>query len=405
MTEPRDLNDANDLSHPADPADPGPNDRQVEQAIRWRLILGGHADDLAFDAGAAAATGLTDHLTEARALDTPLAYIYDREHAQRTHRQSGPGGGTGLTVPMWLTHVRALFPREAIQIMERDALTRYGLHELVTDAQVLRDAEPSEDLLRAILQFKHLMKPDVLEAARALVTEIVNRLAARLETDTRPALHGPISPRHRSPVRTFKNADWLRTIRRNLKNYDHDRQRIIADRIDFKHRQRRRSPWHITIAVDQSGSMTDSLIHAAVMAAIFARLPAIDVTLVLWDHRLVDMSQHATDPIEVLMSCQLGGGTRMLPAMQYCADRITDPQRTVFVLISDWYIWGERTECLTLARTLREAGVQGIGLSALDAHCRPVYDEQFARDLAATGWFVAAMTPKLLAEHVGRIIA
>jgi hypothetical protein len=116
---------------------------------------------------------------------------------------------------MWLTHVRALFPREAIQIMERDALTRYGLHELVTDAQVLRDAEPSEDLLRAILQFKHLMKPDVLEAARALVTEIVNRLAARLETDTRPALHGPISPRHRSPVRTFKNADWLRTIRRN----------------------------------------------------------------------------------------------------------------------------------------------------------------------------------------------
>ena len=102
---------------------------------------------------------------------------------------------------------RELFPREAIQIMERDALTRYGLHELVTDANVLREAERSEDLLRAILQFKHLMAGDVLVAARALVTEIVDRIAARLETETRAALHGPLSPRHRSPVKSFKNTD------------------------------------------------------------------------------------------------------------------------------------------------------------------------------------------------------
>lgn len=394
------------MSQPPEDPPQAPDDRQIEAAIRWRLILGGHADEqLGFDPAAAAAAGLGDHLQEARALDLPLAYIYDREHAQRMHRRTGPGGGGGLTVPLWLGHVRELFPREAVQIMERDALTRYGLHELVTDANVLREAEPSEDLLRAILQFKHLMAGDVLVAARALVTEIVDRIAARLETETRAALHGPLSPRHRSPVKSFKNADWRRTIRRNLKNYDHARQRIIADRIDFKHRQRQRSPWRIVIAVDQSGSMTDSLIHATIMSAIFARLPAIEVTLVLWDHRLVDMSQHAADPIEVLMTCQLGGGTRMLPAMQYCAERITDPHRTVFVLISDWYIWGERTECLALAKSLREAGVQGIGLSALDAACRPVADEQFARELAATGWFVAAMTPKMLAEHIGQIIA
>lgn len=390
-----------------DPPDGGPDDRRIEQAIRWRLILGQHADEsLSFDGlrglGGSALDGI---LGDAERLETPLSYIYDREHAERTHRRAGQGAGSGLSVPMWLSRVRDLFPREAVQVMERDALTRYGLHELVTDEAVLREAEPSDDLLRAILQFKHLMKGPVLEAAREIVAEVVGALAARLETECRPALYGPMSPRHRSPVRSFKNTDWTRTIKHNLKHFDRERQRLVAERIHFRHRQRRRSPWHIVVAVDQSGSMTDSLIHAAVMAAIFTRLPSVEVTLVLWDHRLVDVSSQAHDPIEVLMGCQLGGGTRMLPAMRYCADRIVDPRRALFVLISDWYVWGDRAECLALAKEMREAGTHCIGLSALDATCRPVFDERFARDLAGCGWFVAALTPRQLAAHVGEVIA
>ena len=49
--------------------------------------------------------------------------------------------------------------------------------------------------------------------------------------------------------------------------------------------------------------------------------------------------------------------------------------------------------------------VIGVGLCALDADARPVYDERFAKELAGCGWFVAAMTPKKLAEHIGKIIA
>lgn len=389
------------------PDPPPADDRRVEQAIRWRLILGQHADEnLGFERlrgrGSAALDGI---LGDAERLETPLSYIYDREHTERSHRQAGAGQGGGLSVPMWLSRVRDLFPREAAQIMERDALTRYGLHELVTDAEVLRRAEPSDDLLRAILQFKHLMKGPVLEAARELVAEVVARIAGRLETECRPALYGPMAPRRRSPVKSFKNTDWTRTIRRNLKHYDTERRRLVAERIHFKHRGRRRSPWHIVVAVDQSGSMTDSLIHAAVMAAIFTRLPAVEVTLVLWDHRLVDVSHLAHDPIEVLMGCQLGGGTRMLPAMRHCADRITDPRRTLFVLISDWFVWGDREACLTLAEEIAESGVHAIGLSALDTDCRPVCDERFARALAGCGWTVAAMTPRMLAEHVGELLA
>jgi hypothetical protein len=295
------------------------DERQIEQAMRWRLILGKFADDrLGYGrlGGAAAVQrggGLTGDgvgalLGEAMHLESPLEYIYDREHAKRMHRQAGGGGGGGLTVPAWLSRVRSLFPQEAVHVMEGDALMRYGMKELVTDAEIMRNAEPSEDLLKAILQFKHLMTGEVVEAAREVVKAVVDQLAEKLKKECQSALHGVMDPEQRPPQRTFRNTDWRKTIRRNLKNWDGERERLVVDRIFYKHRQRNRSQWRIIVAVDQSGSMTDSLIHSAVMAAIFASLPSVEVHLVLWDHRVMDVSKMASDPLEVLMSCQLGAG-------------------------------------------------------------------------------------------------
>ncbi|MCA9538361.1 MAG: hypothetical protein KC620_05705, partial [Myxococcales bacterium] len=85
-----------DPSPPAD--DDAPDARRVEQALRWRLILGAAADEqLGFDRLSAAATGdLAALLGEARAIETPLSYLYEREHEQRSHRQAAQGGGSGL---------------------------------------------------------------------------------------------------------------------------------------------------------------------------------------------------------------------------------------------------------------------------------------------------------------------
>lgn len=409
-----DRNDAPEAPAPAEGLDDlrEADSAQIEQAMRWRLILGRFSDDrlgyqrLQGGMGAEGAGGdLSGLLSEARRMEGPLEYLYDREFAKRAHRQAGAGGGGGLSIPAWLGQVRKLFPEEAVHIIEQDALSRYGMKELITDPEILRDAEPTEDLLKAILQFKHMMKGDVLEVAREVVRQVVAQLADKLLNDCGPALHGVIDPDQRPPQRTFRNTDWRKTIRRNLKNYDPEADRLVVERIFFKHRQKLKSAWNIVIAVDQSGSMTDSLIHSAVMAGIFASLPAVDVKLVLWDHRVMDVSHLVTDPLEILMGCQLGGGTQMLPAMQYCAGLVTDPTRTIFVLLSDWYIFGEQDQCLAMAHQFNEAGMTCIGLSALDGECRPIYDEGFARQLAGCGWFVAALTPKKLAEHVGKILA
>ncbi len=404
-----------ELPDPTDPDALEP-DRRVEAALRWRLVLGKYSDDALpiepdDDSGDGAPSDegsgdLADRVLEAEQLDRTLEYIYDREFAKRAHRQAGSGDGHhGLTVPAWLSGVRTLFPREAVEVLERDALTRYGMHELVTDPDVLREAEPNQDLLKAILTFRHKMGGEVLDVARTVVRDVVNQMAEDLRTECAPALQGTFDPENRPPPRTWRNVDWHRTIRGNLDRWDPEAEQLGINRVRFRHRQAGRGNWRIVFAVDQSGSMLDSVIHAAVMGAIFASMPSVTCHLVLWDHRVVDLTHLVNDPLEVLMTTQLGGGTQLFPALQYCAGLVSEPDKTLMVVLSDWFLYGEATQCLELASELHDAGVRCLGLCALDTEARPVYDEAFARRLAGVGWSVAALTPRKLAEHVAKWMA
>ena len=150
--------------------------------------------------------------------------------------------------------------------------------------------------------------------------------------------------------------------------------------------------------------MLDSLIHASILAAILSGLPALKVHLVLWDHRVVDVSHLASDPLEVLMGTQLGGGTKLLPALRHCAGLVSDPRRTALVVLSDFFLFGEGEAPLRLAKELHEAGMRCLGLLALDELGAGQYDENFARALADCGWTVAALTPKRLAQHLGPLL-
>ena len=387
------------------------DDPRIDLAMRWRLVLGRHSEaplPLEGEDGDRAEDSGTDPVAavmgEARALDASLDYIYDREFTERSHQQQAGSGGAGLSIPAWLSGVRRLFPREAVEVLERDALHRYGLTELVTDPEILGRATPSQELVKAILQFKHKMRPDVLEVARGVVREVVEGLSEALSREAEAALHGRTDARERPPPRTWRNLDHRRTIRRNLRHWDTDNERLVLHDVHFHHRSRQRGRWRVIVAVDQSGSMLDSLIHAAVTAAVFTGLPALDVKLLLWDHRLVDLSAHAADPLDVLMGAQLGGGTELLPALRWCAEQVVEPERTLLIVISDWFVWSHKSECLALAKELHDAGVRCLGLCALDTSVRPVYDEAFARRLADAGWFVAALTPRKLVERVGKIL-
>ena len=55
-------------------------------------------------------------------------------------------------MPDWINRIHELFPQRTIERLERDALERYQLEEMVTNPDVLARAQPNLTLLKAVLR-------------------------------------------------------------------------------------------------------------------------------------------------------------------------------------------------------------------------------------------------------------
>ena len=383
---------------------PAPDPLPAATLARWRLVLGRYASEHLPNPG----------MGHGQRIEAALDYLYGREYAGRGVREKSDGPGrhgsldpSVLTIPNWLGEVRELFPKETVERIEKHALDRYGLTELVTDRETLSKLEPSFDLLRLLLTFRGHLKGPVLDEARRIIRHVVEDIRRRLANDIRRTLAGKLNRFRRSPLAVAQNFDWRGTIRDNLKHYDRERGQMVIARARFFSRQERRLPWTVVLCVDQSGSMASSVIYTAVMAGILAGLPSLRVRLVVFDTSIVDLSAHVDDPVETLLSVQLGGGTDIGRAMTYCEQTHTadNPRRTVLVLVSDFYEGASPQALLAACRRLREAGVRLLGLAALDEKADPAYDRQMADRLAAEGMDIAALTPKQLAEWLVKVIS
>ncbi len=369
------------------------------QLNRWRLILGSYSrNQIGFGDGASLENGIS-----CMDLEEALDFLYHREQGEDVRRQGGTEASR-LTAATWITRIRKLFPKETVEILERHALDRYGMTELLTDREVLEKLEPNQELLKTILQLKHLMKGDVLDTARRIVKQVAEEIAKKLNQDIRKSLLGKIDRNSSSPVRSIRNLDIQKTIRKNLKHYDRENNRLLLEQVYFNGRTRKYSQWRGVIAVDESGSMLDSVIHSAVMAGIFAKLPMLDTKLVIFDTQVVDLSSHLEDPVATLMSIQLGGGTFITGALQYCETLIDHPHRTMVVLVSDLCEGGSVSALLGVSRGIIESGAKLICLTALDMEANPVYDRHTAQKLADLGAHVGAMTPEALGDFMGKIM-
>jgi Mg-chelatase subunit ChlD len=308
-------------------------------------------------------------------------------------------------VPEWIRQVRELFPSETCEVITRHALDRYGMTELVTDAETLRTLQPSYDLLKALLTFRGLLQGEALELARRIIREVVEDLRRRMARDVREALWGRLSRRRRSRFKSAPNLDVRRTVRANLRHYDTRNRRLVVQELHFFSRVERRLPWHIIMAVDCSGSMTDSVIHSAVLAGIFKGLPSLRLKLLAFDTSIVDLTEVAGDPTEVLMSVQLGGGTDIAGAVGYCASLVEQPSRTIVVVVTDFCEGGPAQPLVAAIKRLRGDGVRVLGLAALDQEAQPAYDRSTAEACVEAGAEVAALTPRRLAEWLAQAIS
>ena len=92
-------------------------------------------------------------------MDDALDFLYSREAGPDVRddiprERQGGSGASQLTVARWLSEVRQLFPQETAEVLQRHALDRYHLTELLTDREVLEKMEPDQALLETILSLK-----------------------------------------------------------------------------------------------------------------------------------------------------------------------------------------------------------------------------------------------------------
>ncbi|MFF0608098.1 VWA domain-containing protein [Nocardia tengchongensis] len=380
--------------HPIDP--PREPDRLDPTLERWRLILGEQGE--AIMRGQAMSQGIADR-------DRALDWLYGRDPDLDLRGIRGGSGPSTLTTVDWLDHIHTLFPKPAIERLERDAVQRYQLPEILTDPEVLQRIEPSATLLAAVLRTKHLMNPAVLRLARRIVETVVRQLIDKLATEVRTSFSGTRSQRPSRMARAA-NFDFRATVADNLRHYRPDERRIYVETAHFRARTRRHlDRFQVILVVDQSGSMVPSVIHSAVTAACLWGLPGIRTHLLAFDTQVVDLTKDVDDPVELLMRVQLGGGTDIAKAMVFAAGLIEQPRRAIVALISDFGEGGDAHRLVRTAAELVGQGTRVLGLAALDEEANPYFDRSMAQRLADVGVHVGAMTPGelvgFLADTIG----
>lgn len=355
--------------------------------LRWRLILGGGDAD-----GTSVAL---DPL--AQALDDMLNMVYEEgESAQR----SGSLSASAPKIAAWLEDIRRMFPREVVELLQRDAVEHLGLDSLLLEPEILEQMQADVSLVSTLMALRELIPERARQAARQLVQQVVSELERQLKGPMQQALRGSLMRNARNVRPRHQEMDWLRTIRANLKHYQRDYRTIIPERrIGFGRRQNALKS--ITLCVDQSASMGTSVIYSCVFASAMVSLRALKTRLVCFDTSIVDYSDQLYDPVELLFGVQLGGGTDIRQALDYCQAQIQQPNDHTLVLISDLYEGGNAQLLLESVARVKHAGTQLIVLLALNDQGAPVYNKALAQQLAQLDIPVFACS----AEHFPGLMA
>lgn len=365
---------------------------------RWRLILGSFSN-----------LEIDNKYSE---IDETLNFLYDREYTQNGgysldnfNNSNSSKEKSALTVPKWISKVKKLFPKETVEIMQKQALEKYKLTEILTDENILKEIEPNIELLKNILTFKDMMSQNVKKLAYDIVKKTLEEIKNKMEVEIKKVFYGKKLPNSNTTNKIFKNLDIKKTIRYNLKNYDIKNKTIFTNKLFFNQNIKKYNPYNIIILIDESGSMLDSVIYSSIMASIFANLPYLSIKLVIFDISVVDLSEHIKEPIDILFKVQLGGGTNIAQALEYAKKITFAPDKTIVLLISDLFDSNDYKLMYKNANDIIESGSKLIVLTALDYNANSIYDKEAARYFSKIGAKVGALTPSKLSKWISDIIS
>ena len=352
-----------------------------ERLRRWRLVLG----DEARQALGELSLGEAD-----TAMDRALQALYDSD-------RKGGLGASSPNVARWLGDIRTYFPSSVVHVMQKDALERLGLQQMLLEPEMLREVEPDVHLVANLLSLNRVIPERTRETARMVVRKVVDDLQKRLAEPVRRAVTGSLSRATRNRRPRLAEIDWHRTIRKNLHHYDPATRTVVPETL-VGHGRRRSSLRDVVLCIDQSGSMATSVVYSSVFGAVLASMRAVTTRMVVFDTAVVDLTDELHDPVDLLFGTQLGGGTDINRALAYCQTLVTRPAQTVLVLITDLFEGGDADEMIRRAAALVASGVRMVCLLALSDTGAPVSDARNAARLAALGVPTFACTPDLFPD-------
>jgi len=342
---------------------------------RWRLILGGQAND---------GTGINLSDADVR-MDAAMEALYDND-------RKGGLGPSSPNVARWLGDIRTFFPSSVVQVMQKDALQRLNLTQMLLEKEMLENIEPDVHLVASLMTLSRVIPDKTKDTARQVVRKVVDELMRKLAQPTRQAITGSLNRSARNRRPRHNEINWPATIQKNLKHYQPEYKTIIPEE-KIGYGRKRSSLKDIVLCLDQSGSMGASVVYSGIFGSVMASIPAVKTKMVVFDTAVADLTEELTDPVELLFGVQLGGGTDIHAALTYCRQIITRPADTVLVLITDLYEGGDETGMRKRAAELVAAGVQLIVLLALNDDGAPGYDQRNAQYLSDLGVPVFACTP------------
>ncbi len=281
--------------------------------------------------------------------------------------------------------------------LEGDLVKRMHLREVLADPALAKQLTPSMSLIEQLLRDKNNLDGLALANAKSLIRRFVDEVAQVLRTQVEQTSVGTID-RTVPPKRVFRNLDLDRTIWKNLTNWSPDDERLYVDRLFYKQTARRTTPAKLIVVVDQSGSMVDSMVNCTILASIFAGLPKVDVHLIAFDTRALDLTPWVHDPFEVLLRTNLGGGNDGPVAMAMARPKITDPRNTVMVWISDFYEFDRSQPLFEGIEAVHRSGVKFIPVGSVNSSGTQSVDPWFRQRFKDLG------TP-VLSGHIRKLVA
>ena len=342
---------------------------------KWRLILGGDQAD-----GTGISLGQVD-----QQVDKTLEALYDSD-------RKGGLGPSSPNVSRWLGDIRTFFPNTVVQVMQKDALKRLDLTQMLFEKEMLENVEADVHLVATLMSLSHVIPDKTKDTARQVVRKVADELLRKLAQPTQQAITGSLNRSARNRRPKHNEINWHLTIQKNLKHYQPEYKTIIPEtRIGYG--RKRSSLKDVVLCIDQSGSMGTSVVYSGIFGSVMASIPAIKTKMVVFDTAVADLTEELTDPVELLFGVQLGGGTDINAALTYCQQIITRPTDTVLVLITDLYEGGDEAGMRKRAAELAAAGVQVVVLLALNDEGAPSYDHGNAQFFSNLGIPVFACSP------------